>query len=351
MKQVFLQKPRQLVVIEVDIPDPGDEQVVIEIKACGVCSTDVHSFEGETIQGNRFPFHPGHEVAGVVHSIGRKCHTLKPGDTVVINPFFPCEQCEFCRNNLQNHCLNTKTIGLVGPGGFSDFTVVPERSAYRFEGIAFESAALAEPLATVVYGAERAGLGMGDRVLVQGVGPIGMLHLQVALAAGAQLVAASDLNPARLNKAEQLGTGIGAGGRRIIAVDCGDSDSGEKLRRLAPGGFDLIVDCTGSPQAVEAALPRLRNSGRLLIFGVCPQDSRVSINPYDVYRRDIAIFGSFALNRTAMQRAVTMLERGQIDPGAVIARTMPRSELEAALRLIKGGEVDGKIIIVPDLPS
>lgn len=337
MIQVYLEGPRRLVQEEVPLPEPAAHQVLVRVRACGVCSTDVHSYEGQTIQGNRYPFHPGHEVAGEVHRSGAECRTLREGDRVVVDPFFACEQCPACREGLQNHCSDRKTIGIVGPGGFSDFVVVPEKNAYRFGRMGFSQAAFAEPLATVIYGARRLGLRCGERLLIAGAGPIGLLHLQLALRSGASQVVVSDLNPRKLKLARELGA--------AEAVPVADARAAGRLGEIAGRGFDAVIDCTGVPQVLEQSLGLLGRGGRLLVFGVCPQESAFPLRPFDLYRRDLSIVGSFALNRSAMKAAVELLDAGRIDTERLTAAVLPRERLEEALASIRDGRVDGKVVI------
>jgi D-arabinitol dehydrogenase (NADP+) len=338
MKQVYLRQAYDLVTEEVPIPSPGEGAIVVKVEACGICATDVHSYEGETVQGNRYPFHPGHEIAGTVFKLGQGVSGLSIGDKVVADPLYPCETCDFCRVNKQNHCLSMRTLGIVGPGGFSDYTVIPAKNAYKFDNISFEEATLAEPLSTVVYGSKRAEVGLGDRVLINGAGAIGLLHLQVALHSGSAVVVVTDLNSRKLKVAKSLGAS-----ECILA---NDEKKEAKLKKLAPFGFDVIIDCTGIPKVIEQSLMDLKNSGRLVIFGVCPQGSEIKINPFVMYRRDLQIIGVYASNRT-MGTAVDFLENKIVKAKELISEIIPRSQLKEILELLKQGKATGKVVVLP----
>ena len=338
MKQVYLRKAFELVKEETEIPAPKDGQVLVKVEICGICATDVHSYEGETIQGNHYPFHPGHEIAGVVAKVGRGVVDLKEGDKVVVDPLYPCEACEFCRENKQNNCTNLKTLGMIGPGGFSDYTLVPAKNLYKFNKIDFKEAALAEPLSSVVYASTRAEIGRGDRVLIFGAGPIGLLHLQMALHSGSSMVVMNDLNPQKLEIAKRLGAS-----EAVLAYD---PDAERKLKELAPRGFDVVIDCTGVAKVVESSILFLKNSGRLVIFGVCPQGSEIKLNPFEIYRRDLKIIGVFAANKT-MKATVALLENRVIQTEELVAEIIPRTRLEEAFKLLKQGKVNGKILVTP----
>ncbi len=338
MQQVYLRKAFELVREEAELPTPGPGQVLVRVAICGICATDVHSYEGETVQGNRYPFHPGHEIAGVVAQIGPGVADLAAGDKVVVDPLYPCEACDFCRENKQNHCTHLKTLGMIGPGGFSDYTLVPAKNLYKFNAIDFKEAVFAEPISSVVYASNRAEIGKGDRVLIYGAGPIGLLHLQMALHSGAALVVLSDLNPQKLAVAERLGAGA------TVLATAPDAD--RQLKSLAPSGFDVIIDCTGVAKVVASAVPFLKNSGRLVIFGVCPQGSEIRLNPFEIYRRDLHIIGVFAANRT-MKATVALLENRIIRTEELVAEIIPRTRLEEAFKLLKQGKATGKILVTP----
>ncbi len=338
MKQVYLRQAYDLVTDEVPIPSPEEGTVVIKIEACGICATDVHSYQGETVQGNRYPFHPGHEIAGTVFKLGQGVTGLSIGDKVVIDPLYPCESCDFCRINKQNHCTSIRTLGIIGPGGFSDYTVIPAKNAFKFDNISFEEATLAEPLSTVVYGSGRAEIGVGDRVLINGAGPIGLLHLQVALHSGSTAVVVTDLNSQKLEIARSLGAT-----ESILADEQGKE---ARLKKIAPFGFDVVIDCTGIPKVIEQSFMYLKDSGRLLIFGVCPQESEIKINPFVIYRRDLKVIGAYASNRT-MRTSVDFLENKIIKAKELIGEIIPRARLKEMLLLLKEGKVTGKVVVVP----
>jgi len=337
MKQVYIRKAYDLVVEEVKDIVPKKGEAVVKVEACGICGTDVHSYEGKAIFP-KYPFHPGHEVAGTIYSLAEHSDKYNVGEKVIIDPLYPCEECEFCRVNKQNHCLNNKTIGIVGPGGFSDYIVVPIKNLYKFYNIDFTEATFAEPLSTVIYGIEKVEIGYGDKVLIQGAGPIGLLHLQMSIISGSSMVVMTDLNLEKIKKAEKMGAN-----KALLASD---PKLEEQLFKYAPYGYDVVIDCTGSSIAVEKAFKFIKNTGSLLVFGVCPQDDKITINPYEIFRREIKIVGSFALKKT-MAKAVKLLDHRVINAKDLIADIVARREVEPSLINIKEGGVNGKIIVIP----
>ena len=184
MKAAVLEAVKKLS-IKTDVPEPaiGPKDVLVRAKACGICGTDVHIWEGDFFP--TFPLIPGHELAGEVVRVGEEVTGLAPGDRVAVDPTVTCEECHFCMINRQNHCLRWNAVGVTRDGGFAELVRVPVKNCYRFEKVGFGEAAFCEPLACVVFGQDRAKIDIGSQVLIVGAGPIGQLHLQCSRANGA----------------------------------------------------------------------------------------------------------------------------------------------------------------------
>jgi D-arabinitol dehydrogenase (NADP+) len=197
---------------------------------------------------------------------------------------------------------------------------------------------LVEPLACVIYGQERARLSIGDSVLIFGAGPIGLLHLQLSLRAGAAVADVVDLNPERLELARTLGA------RHCVAA--GTADVARELREREPRGYDLVIDATGSPRALQGAIPLVKNSGKLLVFGVCPEGAKIEISPYEIYRRDLTILGSFSIRRTFLA-SLRMIAGGQLNLGALVGEKYRLEDLPRALDSMAKGLANKKLVVVP----
>jgi threonine dehydrogenase-like Zn-dependent dehydrogenase len=193
----------------------------------------------------------------------------------------------------------------------------------------YEVAAFIEPLSCVVYGLKRLELPLGASALIYGAGPIGLLMLQLVRHGGGSELAIVDLKQDKLDLAGTLGatTTVAAG-----------SSADEALRETSPLGFDVVIDCTGVPSVVEHMFAHVRNNGKLLFFGVNPSDARVSISPYDVYRKDLQILGSFALRYT-FHDALALLESGAVDVKPLLSNRLPIERFAEALGLAGSGEV------------
>lgn len=342
MKKVYLSDVKVITTEEVEKPKAVANRVLIKTKAVGVCGTDVHGYLGETVFGRIIPFHLGHEVAGVVEEVGPDCQEIQVGDYVVIDPLIACGVCENCRSGRSNHCTHRTTIGRTGPGGFSDYILTPEPSVYKFnKKLDFCSASLAEPLACVLHGIERAGVSLGKTVLIKGAGAIGQMQMIAARLAGASLVGLADLNELKLAKAREMGADF--------ALNPAAVDYDAQLWAIAPDGFDVVIDCTGAPVSVASNIPYVKNAGVMLIFGVCPRDSEVSYHPHEVYIREISIVGTYAFPKDTMLKALAFLEEGSINTKDLISAVLPRDQLEQALMDVKSGKYDGKVIISTEM--
>jgi D-arabinitol dehydrogenase (NADP+) len=331
MRAAVLEDKKKIVIREVADPTIGPKDVLVRSRACGICGTDVHIWEGEFFP--TYPLIPGHELAGEVVEVGADVRGLSPGDRVMVDPTVTCEECHFCMTQRQNHCLSWNAVGVTRDGGFAELVRVPAKNCYRFEKVSFSEAAFTEPLACVVFGQDRAKIQIGSTVLVFGAGPIGQLHLQASRANGAAEVTVVDTVPGKLELARKMGAA-----HTVVA----DNALDDKLRKISRYGFDVVIDATGNPRAVQAAIPHIANGGKFLIFGVCSPDATIEIRPFEIYRRDIEIIGSFAIRRT-YDRAFKLMESGVIQVKSLVAEAMPVEEFPRGLELMKAGTAGMKL--------
>ncbi|NLA57727.1 MAG: zinc-dependent alcohol dehydrogenase family protein [Firmicutes bacterium] len=352
MKAAVFVSKGVLEIRDVPKPSPKPDEILLRVKACGVCATDVHAlYGGESISGrDPFPLIPGHEFTGVVEEVGKDVINVRVGDKVAVDPIYNCGQCYFCQTNQENHCEHLEGPGTTVPGGFAEYVAVPAYAALKFEKLDFDEAALMEPLATVIYGQERARIQYADNVLIIGAGAIGLLHLQLAKASGTARVVVVDLDKAKLDRAKALGAD--AVFQQRIEPSSPDaaklgiaSRQRDAILDFSPMGYDVVIEATGVPGVVEAGVRYLKKRGRLLVFGVAPHHSEIRLNPYDIYRNDWEIIGAFALNRTAVQ-SLSLLEAGIIKAKPVIGKQYKLEELGEALQALAQGRADGKLQIL-----
>jgi 2-desacetyl-2-hydroxyethyl bacteriochlorophyllide A dehydrogenase len=336
MKAVIFESQGQAVVRDLDYPKPKKGEVTIRVAVCGLCATDVHFYHGTFL--TKFPFVPGHEFAGEIVEVGEGVEGFAQGEHVTVDPSLNCGHCYFCLNDHANHCLNMQGLGTTRNGGFAEFVAAPAGNVYHLaDQLPFEQAALTEPLACVVYGVRRLSLRPGSEVLIFGAGPMGSLLLQVLRQSGGARVVVVDLLGDRLDLARTLGaaeTVVGGAGQE------------EKLKELAPLGFDAVVEATGVPKVAEAALSYVKPTGKLLFFGVNPPDATVRFSPFEIYRRDIEVIGSFAAPHI-FYPAINLLEQGRIQTKPLISHRLSLDEFPKALEMVQSKTQSRKIVFIP----
>jgi 2-desacetyl-2-hydroxyethyl bacteriochlorophyllide A dehydrogenase len=326
VKAALYQARRTIEVREMPLPGAGPGDVVVRVAACGICGTDQHIFEGEF-----FPTYPligGHEAAGEVAEVGAGVEDIRVGDRVAVDPCVFCGHCFFCQRGQGNHCLNWNGIGITRHGGFADYLVAPRANVYAIGDLSYEQAAFIEPISCVVYGLNRLKVPLGASVLVYGAGPIGLLMAQLVRSAGASAVTAVDLRSEKLELAGRLG---------VEHTVVGGAGADEALKDMSPLGYDVVIDCTGVPAVVEHMFTHVRNEGKVLFFGVNPVDARIQISPYEVFRRDLEIYGSFSLRYT-FHDAIALLRSGAVEVAPLVSHRFPIEGFAEALALAASGE-------------
>ncbi len=228
-------------VAEYPTPDPGASEVLVRVKASGVCGTDVHVYEDE-VPLAKLPVIPGHEFSGVVETVGAAISDVRAGDRVAIEPNLFCGQCHFCRTQKKHFCENWRAVGLSMDGGFAEYAAVPRQAIYAMpERLEFAEAAFFEPTACVLHGIERSGLQPGQTVVLIGAGSIGLLYVQLLSLSGAGKVIVADLDPAKL----KLAKGFGAD----VCINSGEEKLAERVREETRQlGADVVIDAAGVPQ-------------------------------------------------------------------------------------------------------
>ncbi|MFH1007402.1 MAG: zinc-dependent alcohol dehydrogenase family protein [Candidatus Latescibacterota bacterium] len=336
MQAVVIEKPGQLRVGRVEDPIPGPGEILIAVKAAGLCGTDVHIYEGGFTC--TYPLIPGHEFAGEVIDVGSEVTTLSMGERVAVDPNVPCGVCFFCQRNQQHFCRNLKGYGVLDlPGGFAERVAVRAADAYPIGELSYEEGALIEPLGCVLHGIELIGVQPGDEVLIFGMGPIGLLLAQVCRLGGASRVVGVDRIRQNLDLAERLG---------LDQSTLSTQDVEETIREADPLGFDVVIDATGASGVVESLPAFTRDGGKILYFGVCPRQCPIRLDPFDVFRRELKIFGSFSLLAN-FDRAIRIAESGRMDLKAIISHRFALDEFDRALQLKMGEAPARKIIIQP----
>jgi 2-desacetyl-2-hydroxyethyl bacteriochlorophyllide A dehydrogenase len=322
MRAIVLDHPGTFRVADVPDPAPKATEVVVKVEYCGICGTDLHILAGE-FPPTPYPITPGHEFAGTIVARGPDVKPDLPiGARVAVDPSLYCGYCRRCRAGRDNLCENWAAIGDTVDGAFAEFVAVPAVNAYRLpDHVGTQYGAMAEPLACAVHGMRRLGPVFGDPVVLIGAGTMGLLLLQVLLQAGAGPVTVVDRVADRLEVALKLGA------ERAV-TDAAALDGSR---------FEVAVDATGVPAAVEAAIGLLDRGGRMLVFGVSPAEAAISASPFRVYNDELTITGSMAILRSFGQ-AVDLLASGAVDPRLLLSEPLPLEQFGEAVNRVRSGQ-------------
>lgn len=311
--------------MEMEIPAPGPRDVLVLVKAAGICHSDAHYRAGLS-PVRPLPMTLGHEVAGVVEKTGREVTRLRPGDRICLHYMVTCGDCVYCNAGNEQFCTSGKMIGKYRDGGYAEYISIPARSAFLLPAaIPFEHGAIMMcSSATSLHALNKARFQPGETVAVFGAGGLGMSAIQLAFACGASRVFAVDIRPGKLEMARQFGA---------IPVDASAADAAGEIRRLTQGrGVDVALELIGLPEVMRQALQSLGVLGRLTIAGIT--DKRFEIAPYDeLLNREAEVIGvSDHLAREIPFLIECVLEK-KLDLSNVVTRTVPL-EAEAINRVL-----------------
>lgn len=321
---------RNVDLVHWEVPAPGTGELKIRVEASGLCGTDLHIASGEyplALPGVVI----GHEFAGTIVEAGPGvAESLGVGDRVAVDPNIPCHTCSQCHNARPHLCENPEAIGVTRDGGLAEFAIVPASQAYRVpENLPPEAAALTEPLACVLHAVDLGRLRPGERTLVLGAGPIGILCSMLLAAAGASEVLVSEPNPDRRDRI-----------RRVGAEPVDPESVSENMA-------DKVFECVGKPETMRAAVEAARPGGTVMWVGVASPDAEVPVKPYDVFRRELTIRGSYT-NPYVMDRALALLASGRLNWKAIVTHRFALDDFEEAWAAHREG-VGLKISVQPRL--
>lgn len=327
--------PEILKLEEIAVPDPLPNEVKLRPLAAGLCGTDAHILHGEFPAAS--PVVLGHEVAGVIESVGSAVTGLKEGDRVTVQPNTYCGLCRYCRAGREHLCSKLRAYGVHMNGGFAQSMVARASALYRLpENFDPQLGCLVEPLACCVHGIDRLGIRSGGTVLVIGAGLIGLLLTRLARIAGAGLIAVSE--PQEKRRAQALSFGADQ------AVDPVAEGEPALLDAAHGEGFDYVIDAVGSPTTFGQAVRMASRGGSVLVFGVAAQSATATVSPFEIYARELTILGSF-INPYTHERAVSLLP--QMNLNKLHLRTFSLDDYQQAFAAQAGGSVPAKVVLLP----
>jgi alcohol dehydrogenase/L-iditol 2-dehydrogenase len=337
--QALVKYGRQNGEVEVrDVAEPAlaKDRVLLEVKAAGVCGSDLHMWREQQSWAIKLPLVLGHEFCGVVAAVGDEVTGFAPGDRVACETAAEvCGRCVYCLSGNYNLCPNRLGYGALADGAFTRFVAARPEILHRIpDNVPFEYAALTEPIC-VAYNAlvEKTAMKPGDLVVIQGPGPIGIMALQMVRlrGAGTIVVLGTDVDKHRLDVAAELGA--------HYTLNVQRDDAAKLVQTLGDGfGADLVVDCTGVSRALKQSLELVRPNGRITKIGWGPQPLDFSLDP--LVGKAVTLQGSFSHTYPTWERVLGLLSTGQVNLEPVIGGIYPLEEWEEAfVRMEEGASV------------
>lgn len=325
MKAIVAHAAKDLRIETREIPKPGPGQVLIRMQTGGICGSDLHYYHNGGFGAVRLkePMILGHEVSGIVETLGEGVTDLQTGQLVAVSPSRPCQACEYCHEGKQNHCLNMRFYGSAMPfphiqGAFQQWLVADSKQCAVADGLTAGEAAMAEPLSVVLHAASQAGDLLGKRVLVTGCGPIGLLAVLVARAAGAAQIVATDITDYTIGVARQIGADI--------AHNVAEAPSALQDYAAGKGHFDLLFECTGVAPVVASTIPALRPGATMVQLGL---GGDMTLPVQAMTAKELRFKGSFRFH-SEFPKAVSLMRIGRLNVKPLITHTLPLgSSIEA----------------------
>ena len=336
-RMAVLQTPGLAQLVERDVPEPGATQVVIAIKACSICGSDLHIYKGKHPSAP-LPVSLGHELAGDVIRIGSKVNSVRTGDRVTVEPVIACGACPPCLKGEYGYCDNLSYHYRQGQGAMADYFVVDQRYVYKLPvGMSYEAGALIEPLAVAVHAIKRAKIGLGDKVAIIGAGPIGILVGAACKAAGAREIIVADIADVRLEMAAAMGATRTVNSSQESVVDV--------VRQLTGGrGIGRSFECVGSEKTFEQSMRCLCKGGIATIVGIFEQPT-IQIPVTLFVSQEITVQGAQGY---CWDFETALALSSVIDLGRLVSHVFPLDEVDKALKVaLNREEKPVKVVLKP----
>jgi (R,R)-butanediol dehydrogenase/meso-butanediol dehydrogenase/diacetyl reductase len=322
MKAAVWYGAKDIRVEEREVPAVSSNQVKVKVAWAGICGSDLGAYHGsgiptetDPLTGEKAPLALGHEFSGVVEEVGSDVRGLKAGDKVAINPLIISGEHE---NPLVDMYKGFAFVGLNSNGGFADFVVVDEKNAVKLpDDMSLELAALVEPTAVAVQGIRESGLQFGESVAVFGAGPIGLLTIIAAKAAGAKEIFAFDLSENRLEKAKEVGA--------THAINSGETDPVEYIRSIYPDGVDRSFEVAGVAPTFNQAINVTRARGVVTVLSIFAKP--IEFSPMQLTASGVRIASSLAYEPDVFETTLKLIASGQLDPSPVITDHIELDEI------------------------
>jgi len=329
---------------DIPTPTPGTGEVLIKVKAAGLCHTDILLYDWAPAVEAEFQVSPpvvmGHELSGTIAEVGPDVKMVKPGDPVLVNPVIYCGRCYYCERGFQQLCIAFRPLlGFESNGGYAEYVVIRERNVYKLPPhVDLEIAALAEPFGLSIHALGRVPIEPGETLLISGPGPIGLMTLILALKAGASRIFVLGLGKdrKRLELAKRLGG---------TALNVEEEESKKRILDETDGiGVDVAFEASGNGRALADDLALLRKGGRLGVLGL---SETATFNPTSFALSEKSMIGVRSYTIDTWKRCQEILSHNMVDLTSVISHRLPLEELEKGIQLVEESEAI-KVIFIPE---
>ena len=322
-KAALLKSAGEVVFIDVDRPKLRGYEVLVEVKVCGICGSDLHAYKN-LHPDIRLPIILGHEFSGDIVEVGEQVKGFKIGDRVCVEPLTTCGECFFCRHGEYNRCFKLRVIGCQLNGAFTKYIAIGERWIHKLNSLSYEEGAMVEPLAVAVHAVERGGVKIGDEVAVLGAGTIGLLTLQVAKAFGASRVIATDLVDWRLKVAKELGADV--------VLNPARDDVVKEVLSITDVGVDVAFEAVGSQTVLQTALKIVKKGGSVTVVGVY-ESPNVQLQIMDIVNKELTVKGTLVYCWD-YEKAINLIKAGRVNVRRLITHTLPLEEIKKGFELM-----------------
>lgn len=349
MKAARITSPQQpLELMEIDTPKPKDVEVVVKVKATGVCHSDLHLWEGGydtgdgfmkvTDRGVKFPVTPGHEIVGTVSEIGGAVQGISVGDNVLVYPWIGCGICSACRVGNDNICDTPRSLGVFQNGGYAEYVLVPHfKFLAKIDGIDMDAAtSLACSGLTAYTAIKKSNANSQHSMVIFGAGGLGLMGVQIARAITNANIICVDIDDTKLALAKELGADN--------VVNSKDPDAAQKIISLCNGkGADCVIDFVNAPPTVKMGLAVLRKRGNMILVGLF--GGSIDLSLVTIPLKAITIQGAYTGNYNDMLELIGLAKRGVINP--TISKRYSLSDANTALEDLKARKIIGRAVINP----
>jgi L-iditol 2-dehydrogenase len=342
---VFL-GPEKMVSEEVSTPSCPPEGILLKVKACGLCGSDLRTYHSGHANV-RPPWILGHEIAGVVAEVGKEIQGYKIGDRLAVAPPVYCGRCVFCRQDDYDLCLNMKEIAQHWPGGFAEYMIIPQEALFLGNvnpipaNISYCEATISEPLSSCIKAQEIGRVEVGESVVIIGAGPIGCFHTEIAHTRGVSKVMIMDILEERLELAKRFNP-------EVVIDSTGPGYISKVLKETDNLGADVVIVACPSKKAQIESLEMVRKGGRVIFFGGLPHGkSQVFLDTNLIHYKNLRIYGSSTFTPRHHKLAIEMIAEGKIKANEYITDVFSLQEYQKAIKVLELGKAL-KVVLMPD---